>query len=174
MIDEQTIEAIHQNSPQVTGVTVGYPGGFRFRVAFAGGFNEKFVKALREEVDPYTTAIAADALTEETARRIVSRAYVRGIILEWESDEEGVPPPLEDVDAASKWLRADLVMFEDIEGIASDIENFRRPEFDGERESHDLFDFDEADGKNDRDERRAADPSNSDGDRSSACETDAG
>jgi hypothetical protein len=105
---------------------VGYPGGLAFRVAFAGGFNTKFGRVMAEEIQPYHTALAADAVTDDTAARILSRVYVRSVILEWEStDPDNQPPPLENVDLAAAWLRADPVMFADIEGIATDPECFR-------------------------------------------------
>lgn len=126
-LTDEEVHAIEQSSPQVAGIGVAYPGDLRFLLAFAGGFNQKFAEVFSDEITPYITAIAADALTEETARRILSRVYVRSIILDWESDDpDNQPPPLTDVNAAAKWLRSDQVMFEDIEGVVTDPTNFRR------------------------------------------------
>lgn len=124
-LDFEHIVAMQQASLQVIGIGVGYPGDLRFQIAFAGGLNERFTNAFHKEIEPYVTAIAADALTEETARRILSRVYVQGVILAWECDDpNNQPPPLEEIDAAARWLRDDTVMFEDIEGIATDMSNF--------------------------------------------------
>lgn len=125
------IKDVRANSVQRTGIGVQYPGGLRFVLAFAGGANEKFGVVMLEEMAPYRTAIAAEALTDATAGRILSRTYVRSVILEWESDDaDNQPPPLSNVEAAAKWLRKDDVLFGDIEGIVIDPKNFRSPDGD--------------------------------------------
>lgn len=110
---------------QVAGVRVSYPGGYWFHLAFAGGLNERFATAFWEECQPYRLVIAAEELSDEMARLILARTYVRSVIREWGRDEGDPPPTLGDVDAAAQFLIDDPEMFEDIEAIANDPDNYR-------------------------------------------------
>lgn len=76
---------------ETKGILINY-GDVRFRVARAGGANQKFKNTFQELSKPYRRQIDNETLDDETAERIGREVYARAVILSWETrkrDENG-------------------------------------------------------------------------------------
>lgn len=75
-----------------SGVWLDFPT-FRVLIARAGGANKKFTKELLRLTKPFQSQIAQGNMPKERADKLVSEAYARASILDWNVlvDEEGNP-----------------------------------------------------------------------------------
>lgn len=65
------------------GVWVDY-GGFRVKVAKAGGANRAYLQKVEMETKPIRRAMAAGTLSEDRARPIMIKVFVETIIMGWQ------------------------------------------------------------------------------------------
>lgn len=65
------------------GVWVDY-GGFRVRIAKAGGANRKYLQKVEMETKPIRRAMSAGTLSEDRARPIMVKVFVDTIIMGWQ------------------------------------------------------------------------------------------
>lgn len=108
--------------PEHAGVNVQYPGGYRIRLARAGGFNLRYKPVLLEEIAPHRLAFAAEEVSDDVAHAILARAMARACILELEGPEG--TPDAADADAVAAWLLEDEERLLDLQAVAEDPENF--------------------------------------------------
>lgn len=117
----EALRDVNESHQEFRGAWVSYPGGRRYLVARAGGYNHRFPTALAAALEPYKMALAADALTDETADRILARTYARAVVLDWEGEDL----PEHSEEAAEAHLLDDRDAFADLRAIAEDPENYR-------------------------------------------------
>lgn len=78
------------------GILINY-GDVRFRIARAGGGNQKFQSVFKELSKPYRRQIDQDQLSDEVSEKIMAEVYARTVILGWDS-KDGV-----EADGTDKW-----------------------------------------------------------------------
>ncbi len=67
-----------------TGVWVDY-GGFRVKIAKAGGANRKYTAMVERETKPLRRAMQAGTLSEDRAKPIMIKVFIKTIILGWQT-----------------------------------------------------------------------------------------
>ena len=122
-------------SCEQSGVIFDY-GGFRVRMARAGGSNKRYQKAMERETRPLKRAIQAEALPEGQANELVRRVFAEAIILDWEVRQEdgtytqGIEGPDGDVIPFTKenviaTLEELPELFDELQSAAAKASNYR-------------------------------------------------
>lgn len=65
-----------------------------FRVARAGGSNQKYLKLLETRTKPYRRQIQNDTLDNKLAERIFLEVFVDSVLIGWENVEDAAGAPL--------------------------------------------------------------------------------
>lgn len=73
---------------ETKGVVIDY-GDFWFRVARAGGTNEKFNTRLRALFAPYRRAIETETMDPKLSDKLTTQAFLDSVLLEWGSTKHG-------------------------------------------------------------------------------------
>lgn len=111
-----------------TGIWVDY-GSFRFKVARAGGANEKYSRLLRNRMKPHRRKVQTGTMDEETAAIILRETFVDAVLLEWTGVVDREKNPLEFTRENANKLFTDLPeLFNDLYRQCMEISNFRRLE----------------------------------------------
>lgn len=102
-------------------------GPFKFKLARAGGANERFQKEAAKRFKPFQAAISNDTMPKEMAEDLVIEIFVDTIVLDWADvgDRDGVAIPFSK-DAARKLFRDLPNLFEDLQKEAVKAGNFRK------------------------------------------------
>lgn len=66
------------------GILVNY-GDVRFRIARAGGGNQKFKKVFQQKAKPFRRQIDNELMSEEASDRLMAEVYAETVVLKWES-----------------------------------------------------------------------------------------
>jgi hypothetical protein len=116
-----------ERTPMETeGIFIDYGPVGKFRIARAGGSNDRFVKAVERECRPYRKAIQLQAMDPKIADAIMYKVFAETVLLGWEGvkDKENKAIPFS-VEAAIK-LFTDLPdLFTDLNEQATTVSNFR-------------------------------------------------
>ena len=110
------------------GIWIDY-GPFGFKVARAGGSNEKYRRLMQARMKPYRRQIQNETMSEDKAQEILLETFVDGVLLDWRdvTDREGNKMEFNRENALQ--LLSDLKdLFADLQTQASKISNFRREE----------------------------------------------
>lgn len=125
-----------------SGILINY-GDVRFRIARAGGSNNKFRRLLQGKLKPYRRQIDNDTMDDSVSERLLLEVYAESVILGWETkvvaedgSEKWEPwvegPGGEHLDfTRDNCIRvlADLPeLFRDIRSMADKAANFRKEE----------------------------------------------
>lgn len=113
-------------SRETKGVILDLGDAGKYRIARAGGANQKFQKRLAAITKPYRRAIQTGNIDEKLADSLMAKVYAETVLLSWEdvTGEDGQPLPF-NVDNAVK-LFTDLPdLFKDIRQTADDASLFR-------------------------------------------------
>ncbi len=127
------------------GILINY-GDFRFRIARAGGGNQRFRRLLQAKLKPYRHQIDNDTMDDAVSEQLLRQAYAEAIVLGWESrvvSDEGVEtwePWLEtpagrepfSAEACFRVLSDLPELFRDVQAMATRAANFRRAEEDAD------------------------------------------
>ena len=112
----QTDEAVEQ-----AGVTIEY-GPFYFKVARAGGANNRYRDTLRERLRPHMRALNNGVMNDELANRIYRDVFAETVVLGWGSEAHG-EGKIAGPDGKPIEFSADAVkqLFKDLPDLASDL-----------------------------------------------------
>jgi len=77
---------------ETSGIWIDY-GSFKFKIARAGGSNEKYRRLLQNRMKPYRRQVQTETMSEEKASEILLGTFVDSVLLGWEgvTDREGNP-----------------------------------------------------------------------------------
>lgn len=93
-----------------------------FRIARAGGSNERYSKVLEAKCKPYRRQIQTETITPETMERIMREVYAETVVLGWEGvdfEETDNGPAIED----APFTRDNCIrLFEDLPELFNDIQ----------------------------------------------------
>jgi len=70
------------------GIWIDYQS-FRVRIAYAGGSNKQFQKAMERVARPYRRAIATESLSPEVSEMLLRKVYASAVIKGWETMVDG-------------------------------------------------------------------------------------
>lgn len=122
------------NKIEQDGVFLDY-GGFRLKIARAGGANVRFNKILQAKFKPHKRLMAMDNMEDELARKLMAEAYAEGVVLGWDSvvDDKVVPYILDEKGEKMEFNRENCIkllldlpdLFSDLQTQANAISNFR-------------------------------------------------
>jgi hypothetical protein len=73
------------------GIILDY-GDTRFRIARAGGANQKFKNTFKAKLKPYRKQMEQGVMDDDVALRLMAEAYAEAVILSWgtkQTDDEG-------------------------------------------------------------------------------------
>jgi len=110
------------------GIWIDY-GPFSFKVARAGGSNEKYRRMLQHRMKPYRRQIQNETMSEEKAQEIILETFVDAVLLDWKDvrDRDGNVMDFNRENALQ--LLSDLRdLFADLQTQSQKIANFRREE----------------------------------------------
>ena len=110
------------------GIWIDY-GPFAFKIARAGGSNEKYKRMLQARMKPYRRQIQNETMSEEKAQTILLETFVDAVLLDWRdvADREGNVMDFNRENALQ--LFSDLKdLLADLQTQAQKISNFRREE----------------------------------------------
>lgn len=65
------------------GIFLDY-GDFRFKVARAGGANQRFQKILAAKFKPHRRLMQLDVMDDDLARKLLAESYAEAVILGWD------------------------------------------------------------------------------------------
>jgi len=121
------------------GILLNY-GDFRFRIARAGGSNQRFRKLLQAKLKPYRHQLDNDTMDEQVSELLFRECYAEAVVLGWESKvvaadgTETWVPTLETPAGKLPYSVANCVqvltdlpeLFRDLQSMSSKAANFRR------------------------------------------------
>lgn len=111
------------------GIVVDFGDYGRFKIARAGGGNQRFAECFTRRYRPYKRQQETDSLPEDVGRRLLAEIYADAVLKDWEGvyDREGKPIPF--THAAVVQLFVDLPeLFVQIRNAAGDAALYRREE----------------------------------------------
>jgi len=84
---------------EVDGINIEYGTGtnnkpITFRIARAGGSNQKYLKLLESRTKPYRRQLQNDSLDLKVAEKIFLEVFVDSVLLGWENVEDAAGVPL--------------------------------------------------------------------------------
>lgn len=126
---------------ETDGIVVNY-GQVRFRIARAGGANQKFKKVFQHKMKPLRRQIENEQLTDDQSERLFAEVYAETVVLSWETNfgtekdpnwkpvwvgEDGVELEFSKENVTEVLI--DLPeLFADLKTMASQASNYRRAE----------------------------------------------
>lgn len=140
MASPYTMFAVDKQTEQ-EGILVNY-GDFRFRIARAGGGNQRFRRLLQAKLKPYRHQLDNDTMDEKVSEAVFRECYAEAVVLGWESkvvDADGTErwePWLEtpegrvpySTDACVRVLTDLPELFRDLQTMAGKAAHFRKVE----------------------------------------------
>lgn len=128
-------------STEQDGVLVTY-GDTRFRVARAGGSNQRFRKLLQAKMKPYRHQLDNETMDERVSEQLMREAFAEAVVLGWETRVEADDgterwePWLDSPDGQLEFSPANCVkvltdlpdLFRDLQKLANNVSLFRKAE----------------------------------------------
>ena len=83
----QNLYELFQTDPEVEreGIEIEVPGGAIFRIAYAGGSNTKYLKAMEKVYRKHRKALETKTLPRDVSQRLSMELFVDYILLGWEN-----------------------------------------------------------------------------------------
>jgi len=104
-----------------------------FKLARAGGANQRYKETVRKLTQPFRRQIANGSMDPDQADALLARAFARSVIIGWEGvvDRDGNDFPFS-VANAEKLLTDLPDLFADLRSLSEDMNAFRREALDDE------------------------------------------
>ena len=112
---------------EVNGIQLDLGAAGQFTIARAGGSNQNFARRFQKASQPYRRAIAANAMDETEANRILAQVYAETIVRGWEGVSGPDGKPLQYSIPNCVKLLTDLPeLFAEIRRVSADSSVFRK------------------------------------------------
>jgi hypothetical protein len=115
------------------GVTFSLGSKGTFKLARAGGANQRYKETVRKLTQPYRRQIANGTIDPEQADALLAKAFARSVIVGWEGVTGRDGEPMDFTVANAEKLLTDLPdLFADLRSLAEDMNAYRKEDVEAE------------------------------------------